>query len=369
MILTLCALAASCGKAPEGPAEPAAPLPQIRVGHVGHDHQIALYVSALNPGMTRDRCGVWLSEKKPREVYDLMDGDRPLAELHLMKVRGASNMPAAMEKGELDVGLGGIAAVVFFIDKGAPVRILTPLNVDGDMLVVRPDFPARDFDGFVKAVRASDGPVRIGYKGPVAVALLVFKGACDAIGLPYGEEAKAGAIQLVNLREEEQTVPSLEKGLVDGVVINEPFGSMAVVKNVGRVVAPLADLPPEGRWKAHPCCVICASERAVAEHRAALVALLRMTGVATEWIRSDRGKAAELASAWTGADLAVERLSVPGIEYLHEANDVYRRGFAIWFDIMRGLGQFKGRLKDLDAGAAFAACHDLTLLEEASKPR
>jgi hypothetical protein len=109
-------------------------------------------------------------------VYELVEGEKTVAELHLEKVGGGSNMPAAMERGEIQVGLGGIPAVIFYVDKGSPFRILTPLNVDGDMLLVRPEFPADDWDSFVSAVKASEKPVRIGYKAPVAVAKLVFVG-------------------------------------------------------------------------------------------------------------------------------------------------------------------------------------------------
>jgi NitT/TauT family transport system substrate-binding protein len=358
------ALLAGCGGNETGTA-PAGP-PRLTVGHVGHDHQIALYVAALAPEKLRARGGIWMREKKAREVYDLMDGDTPIAELHLVKVGGGSQMPAAMERGEIDVGLGGIPAVIFYVDKGAPFRILAPLNVDGDMLLVRPDFPADDWDGFVAAVRASEAPVRIGYKAPVAVAKLVFEGALKASGVPCDVASPvAGGVHLIDLKGESNVVPTLESGGIDGAVINEPVGSLAVEKGVGKIVSLLADLPPEGRWRSHPCCCICATEKAIADHRAVLVQLLAMLRASTALILEDRAEAARLAAAWTKQPEAVERRSVPNIDYVMDPGEGYRKGLETWFGIMTEVGKFQGSLKGKSWDEAFALVHDLSLVEEA----
>ena len=94
-----------------------AKIPVLKVGHVGHDHQIALFIAALE-GEKYKKYGIWMKMKKYKEVYDLMKGDKAIAELHLLKVGGGSMMPAAMERGEIQVGFGGVAAVAFFRDKG-----------------------------------------------------------------------------------------------------------------------------------------------------------------------------------------------------------------------------------------------------------
>jgi len=361
-LLVLAALLAACGDSPpDAPKE----LPRLTIGHVGHDHQIALYVAALKPELLKERCGVWLREKKAREVYDLMDGDEAVAELHLVKVGGGSNMPAAMERGEIDIGLGGIPAVVFFVDKGAPFKILSPLNVDGDMLLVRPDFPADDWVGFVRAVRESKTPVRIGYKAPVAVAKLVFMGALDHEKVPYSEAAPPeGGVELVNLREGKYIVPALESKSVDGAVINEPFGSIAESRKVGKIISLLGDLPPDGKWKNHPCCCICATQDAIDGNREVLKTLLAMLYNTTEFIHEDPIAAGRLAARWTKKPEAVELKSVPNIVYLMEPGDGYRKGLETWFGIMAEVGKFQGVLKGRSFDEVFAAAHDLTLINE-----
>ncbi|MEN8149402.1 MAG: ABC transporter substrate-binding protein [Planctomycetota bacterium] len=354
------------GQTPDAPAE----LPKLTIGHVGHDHQIALYVAALQPKLLKERGGVWLKEKKPREVYDLMDGDEAVAELHLTKVGGGSNMPAAMERGEIDVGLGGIPAVVFFVDKGAPFRVLSPLNVDGDMLLLRPDIPVDDWAGFVQYVKESKKPVKIGYKAPVAVAKLVFMGALDHEGIPHSEAAPPeGGVELVHLKGAKNTVPLLESGAVDGVVINEPFGSIAESKNVGKIVSLLGDLPPDGRWKNHPCCCVCATQATIDGHREVLKKLLAMMYNTTKFIQESPEAAGMLAAEWTKKPMAVELESVPNIVYLMEPGEAYRKGLETWFGIMNEVGKFKGAIKGRSFEEAFELCHDLTLINEVIEGR
>ncbi len=44
-------------------------------------------------------------------------------------------MPTAMDQGMFDVGLGGVVAIAFHVDKGRPMKIISPLHSKGDMLV------------------------------------------------------------------------------------------------------------------------------------------------------------------------------------------------------------------------------------------
>jgi len=349
------------GTTPDGQTE----LPRLTIGHVGHDHQISLYVAALNPELMKERGGVWLREKKAREVYDLMDGDRAVAELHLTKVLGGSNMPAAMERGEIDIGLGGIPAVMFFVDKGARFRILAPLNVDGDMLLLRPDIPVDDWAGFVRYVKESKTPIRIGYKAPVAVAKLVFMGALDHEKVPYSDTTPLeGGVELVHLRGGKNIVPALESKGVDGAVINEPFGSIAESKKVGKIISLLGDLPPDGKWKNHPCCCVCATQATINGHREVLKTLLTMLYNTTKFIREDPVAAGTLAAKWTKKPEAVEQKSVSNIVYLMEPGDAYRKGLKTWFGIMTKVGKFDGALKGKSFDEAFALGHDLSLMNE-----
>ena len=287
-------------------------MPVLKVGHVGHDHQLALYVAALEGQRFKTEYGVYLDEVKPREVYDLVDGDGVLARLHLVKVGGGSRMPAAMSRGEISIGLGGVAAVAKFADGGSPFKIILPLQTDGDMLVMQKDSPVTDWASFVVAANAGGKPLRIGYKAPVAVAKLVFERALAEEGVPYGYDAAdvTTGVLLVNFGSENSPIPLMESGAIDGFVMNQPGVAVSVRKGLGKVVAELRDLPPEGKWRDHPCCCVSATEDTLEKRPDAIKAFLKVIVLATQLIDDDPELAIQCASRWTKYDEETERAVV-----------------------------------------------------------
>jgi NitT/TauT family transport system substrate-binding protein len=323
--------------------------PVIRVGHVGHDHQIALGMAATRGEKYKDTLGIWLQEQKAREVYLLHQGENILAQLQVYKVQGGSAMPAAMERGEIDIGLGGVAAVAFFIDRGNDFKIIAPLNNDGDMLVMKRDFGADSWASFVEKVKASPRPLLIGYKAPVAVAKLIFERGLAAEGIPFGvdsqssESETAVQVRLVNLHGEKNMIPTLAAGAVDGFVTNEPSASLAEVQGHGKVVCDLSDLPPEGKWKHHPCCCVAARQEVLDTNEKAVTAFLALLLHATLEINADKDRAAEIAAEWTRTPLEVEQKSLQNIEYLAVADTRWEEGLKTWILMMQENKHFRER--------------------------
>ena len=294
-----------------------------------------------------------------------MKGEKALCKLLVKKVGGGSKMPSAMSEGQIDIGFGGIPAVIFSVDQGNKAKILCPLNVDGDMLIVAPDFPAKTWDEFVTAVKASTTPVKIGYKAPMAVAKLIFEKACEAVELPCvaAGNGQPGQIELVNLQGLKNTVPSLESKAIHGAVVNEPASSLAVNKGAARMVALLSDLPPDNMWLNHPCCCVCATEAAIEKHPEVMKGLVTLIKTATTWINANKVEAAKVASEWTKQDIAVEEMSVPNIVYMAKADDQYKTGLYRWFDMMDELDKFTGTLKGLSSDQIFEKVHDLSYVK------
>lgn len=346
-------------------------VPVLRIGHVGHDHQIALYVACLETERFRKDYGIYLKEVKEKEVYDLYEGQKKLAQLHLFKVGGGSRMPASMERGEIDIGFGGVASVAFFVDKGNSFKILCPLNTEGDMLVMRKSFPVSNWKEFVEQVKKSEKPVKIGYKAPVAVAKLIFVRALEEENLSYlessEERGKSAKIELVNLQGGKNMVPCLASGAVDGFVMNQPEVSRAVVRGLGKVVCELAELPPEGKWNDHPCCCIVARGEIVEKHCDEVKCLLKVILMATQLINEDKELAIKDASKWTKISEEIERDSVPSIVYLAIPTKRWKAGMVTWIEMMNEIGKFKGDLANLKAEDVEAKLYDFSLVDEAEK--
>lgn len=368
-MLVLALVLAGCGGA--DPTQNEKDLPVLVVGHVGHDHQIALYVAALEGEAFREEYGIGLLERKPREVYDLVVNGQAVARLMLRKVGGASAMPAAMEAGGIDVGLGGTPAVAMFIDRGQDFRIIAPLHTDGDMLVVRPDLPVEDWASFVAFVRDTPRPVRIAYKGPMAVAKLIFLRALKEEGLTYREGAggEAPDVLLVNAGGGKNMYPLLGSGDVDGMVMNQPIPAKAVQDGAGKIVAELRHLPPKGQWENHPCCIIAARGDVLRNQPDAVKALLKVILLATQRIEDDPQAAAKYAAEWTRQPLEVEQKSVPSIPYLAEPTDEYLAGLRTWAQVMKNIHAFPadGALAKQPPERIVDMITDFRLLHEAAE--
>jgi len=330
-------------------------VPMLTVGHVGHDHQLALYVAAEAGKDLEKDYGVYLEKLKDKEVYDLYDGGAKIARVHLVKVGGGSKMPASLEQGHIEVGLGGLGPVAKFVDKGVPLKVLAPLNNDGDALVLGRSVPAVSWGEFVEYVKQAKRPLRIGYKAPMAVAFMILVRALDEEGIrhgqePVGSDGRPVQVITVNLQGLKNALPSLEAGVVGGVVVNEPMVSVLVKKGVGRRVADLADLPPEGKWRNHPCCVVAAREETVTNKRRAVTALLKVIAAGGDLMAMDRKKALAAEAAWTKTPPGVGERSIPNVTYVIRPDETWLKGVATWIDLMTASGHFRKNLRGKSGG-------------------
>jgi len=360
---------AGCSGEPAPDADAAGDVPTLKLGHVGHDHHLALYVAALEGQRFKADYGVYLDEVQPQEVYDLVDGGKRLARLVFLKVGGGAQMPAAMSRGEIAIGLGSVPAVAKFADGGQPFKILAPLNTDGDMLLMAKGSPIADWPAFVQAAKAGGKPLKIGYKAPTAVAKLIFERALMAEAIPYGydqAEAQTGVI-LVNFGSEKSPIPLLESGAIDGFVMNQPAVAVAEHKGLGKTVAHLRDLPPAGKWLDHPCCCVAATEGTIAAHPDVLKGLLKVLLLATHLIHTDQALAIDCASRWTKYEMAVEQASVPTVTYIAEPTDSWLAGMKTWSEMAKDIGEFTGQYASMSPEAFVADVCDLGLVRQAAE--
>jgi NitT/TauT family transport system substrate-binding protein len=234
------------------------------------------------------------------------------------------------------------------------------------MFVVKPDFPAKTWNEFIDIAKATDKPLRIGYKNPMAVAKLVFEEAMKHEGITFGgDPAQTNLqVQMVNVKGGDKLNVSLGGGLIDGYAGNNPFPAIAVETGIGRIVCDLEDLPP-GTFRDHPCCCIAANTGAIDEKAEAIVVLLMLLMQGTETINSDLDKAVSAAVRWIGTNESVERMSIPTSGYSMETSEQWHQTMGKWIEAMNGLGIFKDKLKGVEPSAVQRVAYDLSLLEKA----
>jgi NitT/TauT family transport system substrate-binding protein len=367
ILLVLVVMLFGCGREDTGSPEG---LPVLTVGHVGHDHQIALYIAALKGRTFVERYGVGLVPRRDGEVYDLVEEGRTLATLRLMKVGGGSKMPAALSRGDIDIGLGGVPAIAKLADAQGSrgVKIICPLQTDGDMLVLAADSTVNTWSDFVAAARSREKPLVIGYKAPLAVALLVFQRALDAENISWSMHSTNDAqVVLQNMRGGRNAIPLLSGGELDGFVMNQPVVAIAEQKGLGKTVAALRDLPPMGTWANHPCCCVCATDSAIEHHPAVLKALLKTIHLGDAFIRENPREAAELAAQWIKSPLEVEQASLPTISYGTLPDGAWRTGLQTWLTMMTREGLFTGRFAGKSPEEIFNELCDLRFCAQAAE--
>lgn len=344
------------------------PATNIKLGHVGHDHHTALFVALDNASDYAKQSSITVKTIKDRKFYELNDNRKKVADIEIVKVGGGSKMPAALAQNIIEIGFGGVAAVLASVDSGAPVKMIAPLHYKGDMFVVRPDFKAENWEEFVAIAKATEKPLRIGYKNPVAVAKLVFEEALKHEGINFsGDLSKEKLqVQMINVKGGGKLNVALSGGLIDGYVGNNPFPSIAIEKGIGRIICDLEELPP-GTFRNHPCCCIAANTEVLENKKDAVIDLLVLFLQANETINSDLDKAVASATRWIGTSEFVERLSIPTSGYSMEPSEQWYQTMDKWIEAMNGLGTFKGKLKGLDTQKVSQIAYDFSLLEEARK--
>ena len=363
--LLVLALLSGCKRQPEeatGSAEPVT----IKVGHVGHDHHTALFVAMDHAADYTSTTGVQVKVIEDQKLYELTEKGRKIATVEIVKVGGGSKMPTALAQGVIDIGFGGVAPVLAAVDSGVPIRLIAPLHYKGDMFVVRPDFEAETWDEFVAIAQAASKPLRIGYKSPVACAKVIFEEALKHEGITFGGDPSAEGlqVQMINVKGGGKLNVALSGNLVDGYVGNNPFPSIAMEKDLGRVICDLEALPP-GTFRDHPCCCIAATTAALDEKSEAITALLRLFVHGTGTINSDVDKAVAAACRWIGTSEAVERRSIPASGYSMEVSPLWRQTMGQWIATLNRLDVFRGRLKDLPVEDVSELAYDFALLNEA----
>ncbi len=343
-------------------------VPVLKVGYVGHDHQSALYVACLESQRTKTDCGVYLKEIEPKKHYELIKNNKKIADVELILCGGGSKMPTMMSQGTFEVGFGGVAAVAFFTDKGAPMKIISPLHTKGDMLVLQPDNPVNSWKEFVAWVKKEKKPVRIGFKNPVAVAKLIFERALEAEGLTYTSDKsdRKKDVLMVLLKGEKNLVPGLQNKIIDGYVSNNPWCAIAESKGIGKIVADLNDLPP-GIWKDHPCCCIAATDSAMVNKKEVIEEFLKLIILATQYANEDPEMHARDASKWIGTSLEVEKKSLPTSGFTTNPTEKWKQSMQVWIDEMTRLGKLKGKLKGKNGKEVENILYDFSLLNKAAK--
>jgi NitT/TauT family transport system substrate-binding protein len=247
----------------------------VRVGYLRNDlHQLGYYVAREKGYFTEEGLDV-------REAGAFSAGPEEMS---------------AFSAGDLDIGYVGAAPCITFVSQGmADVKIVAQANMNGTSIIARPGL---DVSG-VEGLRGRT----IAIPGMSTMQDFILRTALMQAGVDAAE------VKIIVVKPPEM-LPALSSAQVDAAVAWEPYPSMAVAQNAGRVLINSSKVLPD-----HPCCMVVASSSFIKKNPGAVERFVAAHCKATEYIRKNPMEAADMAHLFTGQDQAVATAAMKNITF------------------------------------------------------
>ncbi|MDL2268177.1 ABC transporter substrate-binding protein, partial [Desulfovibrio sp. OttesenSCG-928-G15] len=344
------------------PAAFAQDLPVIRVGYIFTTNHTP-FMAAMAQGKDLTVDGYSLSPIIPKEKYELLKDGTPIAMLDILVAKSGSETSTLFAQNHLDMALCSITAILSGIDKGVPMKIVSPVVLASGGLVVLNDSPVNSWADFAAAAKAAKTPLKVGYHSPNSAPIIILEAAMRSEGLvvssdPNNTEAQ---VVLVDLKGTTNMLPALASKQVDAVVGPEPFPQTAVFKKTGRIVEELRTMPPSGKWQEYPCCVVTASDAMIAKNPGLVRDFAHFISAANTWCNANLEKAGVLGAGWIGLPEEVGKMQ--RLRFLSSFTDNWKQGANGYLEVLNKAGYFKGGLKDKDFSQAESLLVDYGFLQ------
>jgi NitT/TauT family transport system substrate-binding protein len=130
------------------------------------------------------------------------------------------------------------------------------------------------------------------------------------------------------------------------------------VAHIGKVITYSGELPPDDRWKNHPCCVLTARTDFMSSNPAFVDAMGAATILSTRYITDHPSEAADIVADWlagkgnfTYGNISVSSVDVldrafPTVKFVNEPSEQWMAGQVEFVYALRELGTITGKLKN-----------------------
>lgn len=213
--------------------------------------------------------------------------------LELVKFSSWPELTEALHSGKIQGAITMFELALVGRQKGFPLKVVALGHRNGDVLVVKPE---------IKSVAELKGrrvaiPHRLSGHN-----ILLYKALRDA-GLQYSD------IQFIEMPPPDM-MAALSRGEVDAYVVAEPFGAVAVLQGVGKVLLRAQDI-----WNDWICCGLVVREEFLRDNPEAAAELVSALLEAGEEAQADRGKAVAVSKEYFGHKEEVMARSLEWISY------------------------------------------------------
>lgn len=320
-------------------------LPVIRVGYIFTTNHTP-FMAAMSLGSKMVVDGYSLEAVIPKDKYKLVKDGKAIAMLDILVAKSGSETSTLFAQKHLDMALCSITAILSGIDKGVPMKIVSPVVLASGGLVVAQDSSVKNWGDFISQAKNAKQPIKIGYHSPNSAPVIILEAALKSEGLTLSSNPNDSSVQvtLVDLKGTTNMLPALASGQVDAVVGPEPFPQTAVFKKTGRIIEELRNMPPKGKWSEYPCCVVSASDAMISEHPDLVKEFVHFITAANTWSNENRELAGTLGATWIGLPEEVGKMQ--NLRFLSTFTGNWKEGADGYLEVLNKAGYFTGVLKD-----------------------
>lgn len=315
-------------------------LPTLNIGYMYSNHQAPLIIA----GSKGDALGnIYLREINPKENYVMVKDGKDIANVNLVHCNNGGDVMNLMVAGDLEMALSSFGLPVTNNDKGATIRVISPIHADGIGLVGSKNLTdVNDWDAFLAYAKDKKEPVKIGYHSPANAPVILFENALTENGVTWTEDPEdtSADILLINLKGTQNLFPALQSGEVEAWVGPSPWPEQALIEDQGKLIIDLKNLPPEGRWTSFPCCVFSATQAALDTNKEEIKAFYDLLTAAAAYANTEKEDAGVIVADWMGVNVEAAKKTMT--VFTTEVNDNWLSHLNLVYECMMDQGQISG---------------------------
>lgn len=324
-------------------------IPTINLSWGNEMHTGIMYLPFVAPELFEDK-SVRINPIS-EEIGELQVDGETIANLKRIVTKGGSECATMMSQDNLDIALTSSTAMMTAYDVGTELTIMSPIQCDGVAIAAKADAPYNTFLEFVEYAKNTEQPIKAGYHSAISSPRVVLEAAIKDAGLKVTEDPSnlEADVLMVDLKGVQNLVPSLTSGQVEIWAGPAPHPQNAEESGVGKIISTLNELP-EGKWKNFPCCCYSVRNEILEKYPEVVEALGEVISYTCDYANNNQEATGEMLADIVGVEKDILPKSL--IVYSTLPDEIFENGMNIYYDAMKEMGKFTGKLAENDFEAA-----------------
>lgn len=324
-------------------------IPTINLSWGNEMHTGIMYLPFIAPELFEDK-SVRINPVS-EEIGELQVDGETIANLKRIVTKGGSECATMMSQDNLDIALTSSTAMMTAYDVGTELTIMSPIQCDGVAIAAKADAPYNTFLEFVEYAKNAEQPIKAGYHSAISSPRVVLEAAIKDAGLKVTEDPSnlEADVLMVDLKGVQNLVPSLTSGQVEIWAGPAPHPQNAEESGVGKIISTLNELP-EGKWKNFPCCCYSVRNEVLEKYPEVVEALGEVISYTCDYANNNQEATGEMLADIVGVEKDILPKSL--IVYSTLPDEIFENGMNIYYDAMKEMGKFTGKLAENDFEAA-----------------